>query len=92
MILPVNYSLLHILAWGSVAWGFIAQLFMVTIDNDGHAVASSRIALTCLFCLFYGSCRPHLVQELVISNLVRVNTVISQSISKQDEDRTTEFL
>jgi hypothetical protein len=38
---------------------------------------------------------PHrhcVAQELVISNLVRVNTVISQSISKQDEDRTTEFL
>jgi hypothetical protein len=31
-------------------------------------------------------------QQLVISNLVRVNTVISQTISKQNEDRTTEFL
>lgn len=31
-------------------------------------------------------------QELVISNLVRVNAVISQIVSKQDEDRTTEFL
>ena len=31
-------------------------------------------------------------QELVISNLVRVNAVIAQSIAKQDEDRTTEFL
>jgi hypothetical protein len=35
---------------------------------------------------------PLHAQQLVISNLVRVNTVITQKISQQDEDRTTEFL
>ena len=31
-------------------------------------------------------------QELVLANLVRVRSVIQQHVTKQDEDRTTEFL
>lgn len=31
-------------------------------------------------------------QELVLSNLVRVLTVINQHVAKQEEDRTTDFL